>query len=236
MHSLHRPTSPRSRIRSSSYYRRSTTCPRWARLRSASRAAMGCDTGATRRIDELPRWILWRFETRDESPVEGAIQRQRATGVGDQPGDLVIVCGHMRGNGSSACKWDWLCLLGRGQYIGVDLDHVCDPATGSVKPWASGVIDALKSNTELLPSGTGFHVVLRGTKAPGWQCNLRFDPVTREGFEIHSRFTRARDTSPSPVSTWRARRSRSRQCRISYSRVCFQIWKPSSRRGQTIER
>jgi putative DNA primase/helicase len=48
-------------------------------------------------------------------------------------------------------------------YVGIDLDHVRDPVTDAVLPWAQRVLDALASYTELSPSGTGFHVFLRST-------------------------------------------------------------------------
>jgi primase-polymerase (primpol)-like protein len=69
----------------------------------------------------------------------------------------------------------------------VDLDHVRDVASGAVKRWALDTIACLHSYTEISPSGTGFHVFIRGRKPPG-RCNIRFD--SGEAFEIydHARF------------------------------------------------
>lgn len=47
----------------------------------------------------------------------------------------------------------------------VDIDKVRDPATGDVEPWAQDVVDALDTYTEISASGTGFHLVARGTLA-----------------------------------------------------------------------
>ena len=52
-------------------------------------------------------------------------------------------------------------------YIGVDFDKVRDPRTGIVEQWAQGAIQELASYTEISPSGTGFHVLLRGELPPG---------------------------------------------------------------------
>jgi hypothetical protein len=45
----------------------------------------------------------------------------------------------------------------------VDLDHVRKADTGAVEPWAEQLIEQLDSYTEVSASGTGFHIVCRGT-------------------------------------------------------------------------
>lgn len=62
-------------------------------------------------------------------------------------------------------------------YTGIDLDNCRDPETGALEPWAQGVVDRLNSYTEVSPSGTGAHIIARGTK-PG--TNNR-----RGGFEMY---------------------------------------------------
>lgn len=49
---------------------------------------------------------------------------------------------------------------------GVDLDH-CIDENGEIAPWASAIIDALDSYTEISPSGTGIRILLRGKLPPG---------------------------------------------------------------------
>lgn len=51
--------------------------------------------------------------------------------------------------------------------IGVDLDHVRDLDTGEVEQWAQDVINRLDSFTEVSPSGTGFHILVRGDMPDG---------------------------------------------------------------------
>lgn len=53
-------------------------------------------------------------------------------------------------------------VLGDG-LVGVDLDGCRDPETGAIAPWAQSIIDALNSYTEISPSGTGVHILLRGS-------------------------------------------------------------------------
>jgi len=47
-------------------------------------------------------------------------------------------------------------------YSGVDLDNCRDPDTGEIAPWAWEIIRELNSYTEISPSGTGVHTLVRG--------------------------------------------------------------------------
>src|SRR5829696_255852 len=51
-------------------------------------------------------------------------------------------------------------------YCGVDLDGAVDQETGEVTVWAQTVIEGLDGYTELSPSGTGIHNIVRG-ELPG---------------------------------------------------------------------
>lgn len=54
-------------------------------------------------------------------------------------------------------------------FCGIDLDGCIDPDTGEIADWASEIIDALDTYTEISPSGTGLHLFIRGSK-PGTTC------------------------------------------------------------------
>lgn len=61
--------------------------------------------------------------------------------------------------------------------VGVDLDHCRDAETGALAPWATAILADLASYTEVSPSGTGVHVLVRCSLAgPG-----RKRPVCEEG-------------------------------------------------------
>jgi hypothetical protein len=45
----------------------------------------------------------------------------------------------------------------------IDIDRVREPKTGEIQPWAAELIDWLDTYTEISASGTGFHLVCRGT-------------------------------------------------------------------------
>ena len=48
-------------------------------------------------------------------------------------------------------------------YTYVDLDKVRDPKTAAIQPWAEKIIEELNTYCEISGSGTGFHLVARGT-------------------------------------------------------------------------
>ncbi|WP_049904966.1 phage NrS-1 polymerase family protein [Haloferax gibbonsii] len=54
-----------------------------------------------------------------------------------------------------------------GPFVGIDLDKCRDPETGVTDEWAQELIDRLDSYTEVSPSGTGYHVIIRGVLPPG---------------------------------------------------------------------
>lgn len=49
-----------------------------------------------------------------------------------------------------------------GGLVGIDLDHVANPHTGEVQPWALEIVQRMDSYTEYSPSGTGLHIFVHG--------------------------------------------------------------------------
>jgi hypothetical protein len=52
-------------------------------------------------------------------------------------------------------------------FVGIDLDHCRDPETGVIEPWAMEIATQFASYTEITPSGTGLHILVRGQLPPG---------------------------------------------------------------------
>lgn len=53
------------------------------------------------------------------------------------------------------------------EIVGIDLDDMRDPGTGDITETASDIINKLDSFTEISPSGTGFHILVKGEKPSG---------------------------------------------------------------------
>ncbi|MDD2310219.1 MAG: hypothetical protein PHH91_11610 [Desulfuromonadaceae bacterium] len=51
-------------------------------------------------------------------------------------------------------------------YVGIDLDNCCDKKTGNLEQWADEILEKISSYTEISPSGTGVHIIVKG-KLPG---------------------------------------------------------------------
>ena len=60
-------------------------------------------------------------------------------------------------------------------YCGVDLDGCRNPETGEIEEWAKKIINALDSYSEVSPSGTGVHIIVKGTLPPGGRKRGRFE-------------------------------------------------------------
>jgi hypothetical protein len=138
-------------------------------------------------LTDLARWLLWKYEmVKDakgndkETKVPYGVGGRRAS-TKDPRTWSTYECAGFAQNQIGAHGLGFV-FSDEDDIFGIDLDHVRDPETRAVKPWALGVVDRVGSYTELSPSGTGFHVYLRGKK-PAGGCNYRFDAVTREGFE-----------------------------------------------------
>jgi putative DNA primase/helicase len=66
-------------------------------------------------------------------------------------------------------------------YTGIDLDHALSDA-GELEPWAQPIVKAFASYTELSPSRTGLHIIIRGTvpDGKGHKVDLRKTPLWRD--------------------------------------------------------
>lgn len=56
-------------------------------------------------------------------------------------------------------------------YFGIDLDHVIDPDARTIKAYAQDIIETVDSYTEISPSGTGVHIICKGTIPEGRSRN-----------------------------------------------------------------
>ena len=57
----------------------------------------------------------------------------------------------------------------RPPYCGIDIDHCIDKDSGEVKPKALEIVSLMDSYTELSPSGTGLHIIYKGSIHDDWK-------------------------------------------------------------------
>ncbi len=114
-----------------------------------------------------PQWVGWKFETVDKritkipkNPKTGgnASAADPATWASIQEALISIETHHCDGVGFVFSKDD--------PYCGIDLDHCRDPETCNVESWAEEIVKRFNSYTEVSPSGTGLHILVRGQLPP----------------------------------------------------------------------
>ena len=69
-------------------------------------------------------------------------------------------------------------------FTGIDLDH-CVNTDGSIDPWAQAYLDRLPSYAEYSPSGTGIHILVRGTIPTGTRRAISGAPHPQATIEMY---------------------------------------------------
>src|SRR5919107_1680161 len=131
-------------------------------------------------IKDLRQWLCWRKEERDGkstkipySPTTGQRASSTDANTWSDYEEAVKACKNYgySGIGFVFTAEDDLC--------GVDLDGCLDPETGEIEGWAQEVIEELDSYTEISPSGTGVHILVRATLPAGRNRKGRFEAYDR---------------------------------------------------------
>jgi putative DNA primase/helicase len=134
----------------------------------------------TQNMRDLRQWLCWRTEERDGKPTKvpySPLTGERASSTSPETWtgyeEAVSACKEhgYHGIGFVFTPDDDLC--------GVDLDGCLDPTTGEIEGWAQEIVEELNSYTEISPSGTGVHVLLRGELPPGRNRKGRFEAYDR---------------------------------------------------------
>lgn len=73
-------------------------------------------------------------------------------------------------------------------YTGIDLDNAVNPETGELKTWAAKIVAQFNSYTELSPSGTGVHIIIRGKLPPG-RRSMSYEDGKIEAYDDRHYFT-----------------------------------------------
>jgi hypothetical protein len=131
-------------------------------------------------IRDLKQWLCWRTEERDGKPTKvpySPLTGERASSTDPQTWagySEAVKASKEQGYGGIGFVFtpeDDLC--------GVDLDSCLDPETGEIQPWAQEIIGELDSYTEISPSGTGVHVLVRAELPEGRNRKGRFEAYDR---------------------------------------------------------
>ena len=117
-------------------------------------------------LQELDQWVAWVMGSRGEDqkptkiPKDPKTLRNAKTTSPDTWGSFEDAC--------AACEaHPELCGIGfvftdDDPFVGIDLDGVVDRETGVLNELAKDFVSNIESYTELSPSGTGLHIIVRG--------------------------------------------------------------------------
>ncbi len=118
-----------------------------------------------------PQWVTWRIEVRDGKPTKVPVNpKTGANAMANDPstwGQFDQAVRHWeahKGNGIAGIGFEF---SPGDPYTGVDLDKCRNLETGEIDPWALEIVRQLNSYTEISPSGTGLHIILKASVPPG---------------------------------------------------------------------
>src|SRR5215203_5725254 len=137
----------------------------------------------TPKMRDLRQWLCWRTEERDGKPTK--VPYDPSTGEKAESTNPKTWTSYEKARG--ACRDHGYEGIGfvftsEDDLCGVDLDKCLDPETGEIEPWAWAIIKELDSYTELSPSGTGVHVLVRATLPEGRNRKGRFEAYDRRRY------------------------------------------------------
>jgi len=134
-------------------------------------------------LTERPQWVCWRLEERDGTQTK--VLYIPGTPTRAKSNDLMTWRTFSEALAAYASPkqpaYDGIgYVFGPCPFAGIDLDDCRDPDTGDVAAFARAILDEVPEGyVEASPSGTGIHVILRGT--------VRGGGVKKDGIEMYSR-------------------------------------------------
>ena len=116
----------------------------------------------------LPNWVCYRLEDRHGQQRPTKIPYNPITGEKAKANDPATWTGYETCVAAvERSEYDGIGFEFAPPYVGVDLDHCREAEAGEIQEWAADVIAHLDSYTEASPSGTGVHIILKGSLPPG---------------------------------------------------------------------
>lgn len=120
-------------------------------------------------LTDRDQWVCWRTEDRDGKPTKIPVDPSngRFASTTDCTTWSPFDRAHEYARVTEAVAGLGFVFTEDDPFVGVDLDDCRDPETGQPTTLAKDIIDRLDSYTEISPSETGYHVIVRGTLPGG---------------------------------------------------------------------
>jgi hypothetical protein len=130
----------------------------------------------TQNIRDLAQWVCWRYEERGGKLTKvpicphtvelAAVDRPETWGTYEEA---------LRASNEHDHDGVGFVFTEVDLYAGIDLDKCRNPETGEIDDWAREAILQLNTYTELSPSGTGVHIILKGKLPHGGRRKDRIE-------------------------------------------------------------
>jgi hypothetical protein len=121
------------------------------------------DLPAICELAQRPQWVRWKREWRDNQPTKPPLRldgKGHASSTNPATWSTFDACATFAQSAGIDRGVGFVFTADDG-YLGVDLDGARDPSTGELSPWATDLIVALDSYTEVSPSLTGVKVFVK---------------------------------------------------------------------------
>jgi putative DNA primase/helicase len=168
----------------------------------------------------LPQWLVWRFETvkgrRTKPPYRAADPTRKASSTDPRTWSTFQEALATLLRGDSHCDGVGFVIAADDPFVGCDLDHCRDAATGALLPAAQGIVDAFATYAEASVSGTGVHIIMRGHKPAGAGCRRPFADFEVELYESGRYFCMTGDQIGEVSDV--------RDCQAALDEFCAQVW------------
>ena len=135
-------------------------------------------------MKDLEQWVCWRLEARGQNAKPTKVPYSPRSGTRARSDDPATWGTLAEAERAAEKDFDGIGFVfaTSDPFCGVDLDSCVDPETGEIEPWATKVLDELDSYTEISPSGTGLHVIVRSKLPPGGNRKGRVEMYDRGRF------------------------------------------------------
>ena len=137
-------------------------------------------------LEALPQWVLWKATLRDGKWTKVPINANSGSSASSTEKTTWTKFGDLSKRLYRNSGIGWV-FAPDDPYCGIDLDKCRNAETGEIEPWAQEIIDAFDSYTEISPSGTGVHIIIRGKLPPGGNRKGQVEMYDRARFFLRDR-------------------------------------------------
>lgn len=132
-------------------------------------------------LTSRPQWLIWRYQEREGKSTKVPVDPKNGrSGRVDDPATWAAYDQACAATERFRCEGVGFVFTADDPYVGIDLDHCRDSQTGKLEPQAQALIDAFATYAESSVSGSGVHLILRGTMPRGSRHRGRLDGLEVE--------------------------------------------------------